>query len=106
MSVFSRPAPRLVAAMCCLLAAPAAHASISDSFDCGGQGIQITVTLEPETGSAILNSPRGTEQLNAESGGIWRDETQELQFFADEAPPTLWIGPEQFTCKLMRADNE
>lgn len=95
-----------VAAACLLLAVPAAHASVSDSFDCGGAGISITLTLEPETGMATLVSPRGTEQLSAEGAGTWRDDTQELQFFADEVPPTLWLGPEQFTCHVMRADNE
>ena len=78
-----------------------ALASENSNFSCGGNGIDITVELEPETGTATVVSPRGTEQLSAESDGAWRDVTQELQFYADETPPTMWMGPEQFSCKAI-----
>lgn len=58
-----------------------------------------TINLEPETGTAKIVSPRGTEQLNAEADGVWRDATQELQFYADDDPPKLWMGSEQFSCR-------
>ncbi|WP_417417393.1 hypothetical protein [Hoeflea sp.] len=104
-SLVSSPVLPLVAAACLMLAATSADAAVSDSFDCSGRGITITLTLEPETGTATLVSPGGTEELSAEGGGIWRDDTQRLQFFSDETPPVIWMGPEKFTCKETRAGN-
>ena len=97
--------PPLLATACLLLAAASAHATIANRFDCSGPGISITLTLEPDTGTATLLSPRGTDELHPESAGIWRDDTQELQFFADEMPATLWMGPEQFTCRALPDGN-
>jgi len=97
------PIPRfatpLMAMTCFTLTASQALASESAHFDCGGNGLSISVTLEPETGTATVVSPRGTEELSAESDGVWRDVTQELQFYADETPATLWMGSEQFSCR-------
>jgi hypothetical protein len=93
--------PPLAAAAGFLLAAASAHAMAANRFDCSGPGISILLTLDPDTGTAKLLSPRGTDELNPESAGIWRDDTQELQFFADDTPPTLWMGPEQFTCRAI-----
>lgn len=97
------PIPRfatpLMAMTCFTLTASQALASESAHFDCGGNGLSISVTLEPETGTATVVSPRGTEELSAESDGVWRDVTQELQFYADERPATLWMGSEQFSCR-------
>lgn len=101
MSFASNSVPLLAAAACLLLAAASAHAAIANRFDCSGPGISITLTLDPDTGTAKLLSPRGTDELHPESAGIWRDDTQELQFFADDTPPTLWMGPERFTCRAI-----
>ena len=99
-----RPLAAMLAMLACSLpAAGAAQASENRSFDCGGPGIAITIELEPETGTATIKSPRGTEQLGAQSDGVWRDATEELQFYADRTPPTLWMGSEQFSCAVQMA---
>lgn len=94
----------LLAATCFILSAAEAIASESRNFECGGP--MISISLEPETGTARIVSPRGTEQLRAESDGVWRDATQELQFYADETPPTLWMGSEQMSCAVVRAGKQ
>jgi len=93
----------LLTAACFMLSAVPAPASETAHFNCGGNGLSISVTLEPETGTATVVSPRGTEQLRAESDGVWRDATQELQFYAEETPPTLWMGSEQISCNPVLA---
>ena len=93
----------LLAAACFTLSVASAPASETAHFDCGGNGLSISVTLEPEKGMATVVSPRGTEQLSAESDGVWRDAAQELQFYADEMPPTLWMGSEQISCNPVLA---
>lgn len=105
MTVAPYLSPPLLATTCLLLAAAAAHAAIANRYDCSGPGISILLTLDQDTGTAKLLSPRGTDELNPESAGIWRDDTQELQFFADEMPATLWMGPEQFTCRALPDGN-
>ncbi|MCC0034076.1 MAG: hypothetical protein H6887_02270 [Hoeflea sp.] len=101
----SHSVPPLLAAACQLFAAASAHAAMASRFDCSGPGISILLTLDPDTGTAKLLSPRGTDELSLESAGIWRDDTQDLQFFADEMPATLWMGPEQFTCRALPDGN-
>ena len=105
MTFASHSVPPLLAAACLLLAAASVHAAMANRFDCSGPGISILLTLDPDTGTAKLLSPRGTDELNPESAGIWRDDTQELQFFADEMPPTLWMGSERFSCRAMPDGN-
>lgn len=101
MTFASNLLPPLLVTACLLLAAASAHAAMASRFDCSGPGISILLTLDPDTGMAKLLSPRGTDELSPESAGIWRDDTQVLQFFADEMPATLWMGPEQFTCRAL-----
>ena len=96
-----RLAAPMLAAACLTMTGHQAFASENSNFSCGGNGIDITVELEPETGTATVISPRGTEQLSAESDGAWRDVTQALQFYGEETPPTLWMGSEQFSCEAM-----
>lgn len=105
MTFASHSVPPLLAAAWLLLDAASVHAAMANRFDCSGPGISILLTLDPDTGTATLLSPRGTDELTPESAGIWRDDTQELQFFADETPPTLWMGSEQFSCRAMPAGN-
>lgn len=98
-----RTAGPLLAATCLALMGGQAPASEARSFLCGGA--IITINLEPETGTAKIVSPRGTEQLNAEADGVWRDATQDLQFYADEDPATMWMGSEQFSCQQIFPDR-
>jgi hypothetical protein len=89
-----------------LLTNAAANASENQAYHCGGNGISISIELEPETGTAKISSPRGLEQLSARADGVWRDVSEELQFMPDEAPPMLWMGPEQFSCEPVRIGSE
>lgn len=105
MPAASRRFMPLLASACLFAAVHQAQASESAHFECGGTGIDIAITLEPETGTATIISPRGTEQLTAESDGVWRDATQILQFHADDTPPLLWMGPEQLPCMAVFAGD-
>ncbi|SOE17581.1 hypothetical protein SAMN05877838_2482 [Hoeflea halophila] len=97
MFLLPRTAGPLLAATCFMLMGGQAPASEARGFQCGGA--IISINPEPENGTARIVSPRGTEQLRAEADGVWRDATQDLQFYADENPPTMWMGSEQFSCK-------
>lgn len=76
-----------------------AGASENRNYSCGSNGISIAIEIEPETGTARIESPRGIEQLRMESDGVWRDATEVLQFMDDRNPPMLYMGPEQFDCR-------
>jgi hypothetical protein len=96
---FRMPVLAAVAGSFALLAQGGAQASENRNFQCGGNGISISIEVEPETGTARINSPRGIEQLTAQSDGAWRDASEVLQFMPDRNPPMLWMGSEQFSCR-------
>lgn len=79
-----------------------AQASAVESFNCG----VATVMTIPEEGRAQIDTLRGTFFADAVGGGVYRNDNQELQFYPDENPPTLWMGSEQMSCQVMVADNE
>lgn len=79
-----------------------AQASINTSYDCN----VASVTIIPEEGRAQINTPRGNFFADAQSGGGYQNFAQELQFYPDANPPTLWMGSEQMSCSVMVADNE
>lgn len=89
-----------------LLVQGGAKASENQNFQCGSNGISISIEMEPETGTATINSPRGIEQLAAQSDGAWRDASEVLQFMPDERPPMLWMGSEQFSCQPVMAGGQ
>ena len=92
----------IVGALACgmtLVVCGIAQASENSHYRCGSNGISIAIEIEPETGTARIESPRGVEQLRMESDGVWRDATQELQFMDDRNPAMLYMGPEQFDCR-------
>lgn len=96
----------VVAAFACglvLVVSGTANASENRNYRCGTNGIAIAIEIEPETGTARIESPRGVEQLMMEDDGVWRDATQELQFMDGRNPPMLYMGPEQFDCRPARA---
>lgn len=79
-----------------------AKASPVESFDCG----VATVMSIPEEGHAQIDTARGTFFADAQTGGHYANPVQELQFYPDDNPPTLWMGSEQINCTVMLADNE
>lgn len=98
----SRFSNSILSALACgitLGLAATAQASENRNYSCGSNGISIAIEIEPETGMARIESPRGVEQLSMASDGVWRDASQELQFMDDRTPPMLYMGPEQFDCR-------
>ncbi|MEQ8479553.1 MAG: DUF4189 domain-containing protein [Hoeflea sp.] len=98
-SIFPSGVAGALACGLALVVSGTADASENRNYRCGSNGIAIAIEIEPETGTARIESPRGIEQLRMEDDGVWRDASQVLQFMDERTPPMLYMGPEQFDCR-------
>ena len=82
-----------------------AQASENVNFDCGSTGFDADVEIVPEDGRARIQTRRGVFFAIPQSDGHYVNEENQLQFFPSQSPPVLWIGSEQFNCRLANNAN-